>query len=161
MVGCQVNSPHTVAGEGDKRGQGRRCKGVLCSGGLSRSACGGEAPTSFLCAHSRPAAGPSDSALGPFGDAGGDEQWEGEGLGKCWRVSGGAFWWWAGGLFAGRNLPPDFFRGREIAWYEGKQLRCGRAGQSRRQMEGDLSPPLARPCIVAVSAGFDGGEQSE
>ena len=25
-------------------------------------------------------------------------------------------------------------------------------------MEGDLAPPLARPCIVAVSSGFDGGE---
>jgi hypothetical protein len=31
--------------------------------GLSRSACGGDAPTSFLEAHSHSAAGPSDTGL--------------------------------------------------------------------------------------------------
>jgi len=31
--------------------------------GPARSACGGEAPTSFLMAHSRSAAGPSDTGL--------------------------------------------------------------------------------------------------
>ena len=31
--------------------------------GLSRSTCGGEAPTSFIWAHSRSAAGPSDTDL--------------------------------------------------------------------------------------------------
>ena len=39
------------------------------SGGLFRSACGGEAPTSFSEAHSHSAAGPSDPALGPFAAA--------------------------------------------------------------------------------------------
>lgn len=31
--------------------------------GLSRSACGGQVPTSFLGAHSHPTAGPSDTGL--------------------------------------------------------------------------------------------------
>ena len=31
--------------------------------GLSRSACGGQVPTSFLEAHSHPTAGPSDTGL--------------------------------------------------------------------------------------------------
>jgi len=39
--------------------------GFWDSTGRSRSACGGEAPTSFRGAHSRSAAGPSDPALRP------------------------------------------------------------------------------------------------
>ena len=49
----------------NNEGIGKKTKWDSCSTGLSRSACGGDAPTSFCGAHSRSAAGPSDTGLAP------------------------------------------------------------------------------------------------